>query len=135
MTERWNRYDKYVYCMGHHCFTMTHFQMYFSSNFCARAVFPTWDAPVIKIIILSSSFYERYRIATIRYPSVIRYSKICPGSFCLIFSGNILSKTSASSSSTKYPCGGAYSPVTPSRYPGINSLQRKNEASDPSGSP
>ena len=67
---------------------------------------------------------------------LIRYSeKICPGSLSFSFGGNPLSKISASSSSTKYPCGGAYSPVTPSRYPGISSLHRKNDASAPSGRP
>ena len=63
------------------------------------------------------------------------YEKSCPGSFFFSLYGNCLSNSSAAFSSTKYPSGGAYSPVTPSRYPGISSLQRKNDASSPSSSP
>ncbi len=63
------------------------------------------------------------------------YEKSCPGSSFFSLYGNCLSNSSTAFSSTKYPSGGAYSPVTPSRYPGISSLQRKNDASSPSSSP
>ena len=50
--------------------------------------------------------------------------------------GNVLSVSSAASSSGKrYTSGGPYSPLTPLKYPGINSLQRKKDASSPSGTP
>ena len=42
---------------------------------------------------------------------------------------------SAAVSSTKYPEGVAYSPVTPSKYPGSSSLHKKKDASSPSGNP
>jgi hypothetical protein len=63
------------------------------------------------------------------------YENICPGSVFFSLYGNCLSNSSTAFSSTKYPSGGAYSPVTPSRYPEISSLQRKNDASSPSSSP
>ena len=64
--------------------------------------------------------------------------KICPDSFNLRFGGNCVSKSSNASgsrSATKYSSGGAYSPLTPFRYPGISSLQRKKKTSAPSGRP
>ena len=39
----------------------------------------------------------------------------CPGNFSFSFGGKSLSNSSASASSTRYPCGVAYSPFTPSR--------------------
>lgn len=63
------------------------------------------------------------------------FQKICPSSLSFSFSGNSLSNSSASASSTKYTFGVAYSPVMPFKYPAISSLQRKNDASAPSGKP
>lgn len=53
----------------------------------------------------------------------------CPCRFNLSFFGNCVSNFSASTSDTRYPDGGAYSPVIPFRYDGINSLHKKKEAS------
>lgn len=62
----------------------------------------------------------------------------CPGSFSFSLCGksaSYFSKASGFSSQTKYPVGVEYSPVIPFKYPGINSLHKKKEASSPSGSP
>ena len=49
----------------------------------------------------------------------------CPGSLRFSLGGKRRSKASAAASSTKYPAGVRYTPVTPSRNPGRNSRSRK----------
>ena len=68
-------------------------------------------------------------------PSSFICYQSCPGSFSFSLGGNCLSNSSAFPSSTKYPEGVAYSPMIPSRYPGMSSLHRKKDASSPSGKP